>query len=276
MAHSSIPKSISTLISKLSWLGLISLLLVGCTANQPIPTVSSVEMAQTSQYLTQVAPPLGFEQQIAFPHIDDKLSEKPSWRYTASLSFEGVFTGTDEQATGEISAEIFSSELTSERRVLLNISGPAFGLNGDRSVEGVRIRNDYYLVDSNKSCAKIANPTPGQVADLDAGTLIGGIKKALPAGQRKTENEIDLWEYTFTGDDVVPPTLKRNDNATVNIAAGDVWVAPSLNAVWNYTITFDVDNVILQGDKPVTGKLRGTYQLIEVGAQYNIAIPFGC
>ena len=143
----------------------------------------------------------------------------------------------------------------------------------DRNVEGVRIRNDYYLVDSNKVCAKIAKPTPGQVADLSAGTLIGGIKHGVPAGQRKTDNKVDAWEYTFTSDDVVTPTLKQGADLKINVAAGDLWIAPSLNAAWQYTITFDVENVILQGDRPVTGQLHATYQLIETGVQYNIAIP---
>jgi len=33
---------------------------------------------------------------------------------------------------------------------------------------------------------------------------------------------------------------------------------------------------LLEGDLPVIGQLRIVYDLKEVGAAYNISVPFGC
>ncbi|MEP7287565.1 MAG: hypothetical protein ABI947_17540 [Chloroflexota bacterium] len=247
-----------------------------CTTPPPLPTVSSFEMAQTAQHLTQNAPPPGFDQSVQFPKIDNNLGDQTNWRYTLSLSFEGVFTGSTTPAKGQIDAEVFSNEQAGERRVLLKASGAAFGLTENRNVEGVRIRNDYYVVNANKVCTKIDQPDSGQVANLAAGSLIGGVKSATPLGQRKTENKVDLWEYTFTPDNVIPPTMQLGTGGKYSIVAGDMWVEPSAKAVWQYSITLNVENATLQGDRPVTGQLHAAYQLVETGVQYNIAIPYGC
>jgi hypothetical protein len=190
--------------------------------------------------------------------------------------FDGVFSGTSDKAMGEINAEVFSNEQSSERRVILKVSGNAFDLTQGRNVEGVRVRNDYYLVDQNKACVKTTEPTAGQVADLGAGALVGGIKKAAPNGQRKTENKFDTWEYTFSPDDVIPPTLQLSEGGTIAIAAGDLWVAPSVNAVWQYTISLNVENILLQSQRQLSGQVRATYQLLDTGVRYDIAIPYGC
>ena len=259
---------------------LLCLVLAGCEFNltpPPAPTVANVPMAQTALFLTQNAPPPGFEQSVQFPEIDDGLSNLPSWHYTVELDFAGVFTGTTDPATGTIQAEVFSNELTGDRRVLLKASGDAFGLSADRNVEAVRIRNDYYLVDANKVCTKINDPgNSRQVADLAAGKLIGGVKMGLPMGQRKTDNKVDVWEYSFSPDDVIPPTLQVGTGGQINVIAGDLWVAPSAKGVWQYTVTFDADNILLQGPRALTGKVQANYQLIDTGIQYNIAIPYGC
>src|SRR5689334_20674096 len=90
----------------------ICLLVAGCFPNPaPIPTVSSVEMAQTAIHLTQNAPPSGFERSVQFPQIDDNLARLPSWHYTVSLSFDGVYSDTKQPAKGQISAEIYGNEL---------------------------------------------------------------------------------------------------------------------------------------------------------------------
>ena len=259
---------------------MLCLLAAGCNFNltpPPAPTVASLPMAQTAVVLTQNAPPPGFEKSVAFPAIDDGLSDLPSWHYTVELDFEGVFGGTSDPALGTIRAEVFSNELTGDRRVLLQASGAAFGLNIDRNVEGVRISNDYYLVDANKVCTKINNPgTSQQVADLSAGKLIGGVKKGVPMGQHKTDNKIDVWEYSFSPDDVTPPTLQIGTDGQINVIAGDLWIAPSAKGVWQYNVTFDAVNIMLQGQRPLTGKVQASYQLLDTGIQYNIAIPYGC
>jgi hypothetical protein len=256
----------------------LCLLVSGCglIATPPVPTVSSITMQQTAIILTQNAPPPGFEQSVQFAKIDGSLDNLTSWHYTVSLAFDGTFTDTGDKATGEIDAEVFSNVAPGERRVLLKASGAAFDLKADRNVEGVRIRSDYYLVDQNKVCTKTTEPAPGQVADLTASALIGGVQKATPAGQRKTDGKVDLWEYSFSPDSVVPPTLQVAQGGSVTIAAGDLWVAPSAGAVWQYTITLNVANVLLQGKRPLTGQIHAAYQLVETGTTYNISIPFGC
>ncbi len=261
---------------------LACLILAGCdlplsSATPAVPTVASLEMVQTSVALTQNAPPPGFTQ-VAFPQIDGNLNKHPGWHYTVQLSFDGVLADTSQAAQGSIAADVYSNELTGDRRVLLKASGEAFGLSEERDVEGVRVGNDYYLVDSNKVCTKIQAPTTEkQVADLAAGALIGGVKQATPSGHRKTDNNADVWEYSFSPDSVVvPPAVQVGADGKITVAAGDLWIVPAYNAVWQYTVTFDVTKVIAQGSHPLTGKLRADYQLVEADVQYNISIPFGC
>ncbi len=256
---------------------LLSLLTAGCLSTpEPIPTVSSVEMAQTAMNLTQNAPPPGFERTVQFPRIDDNLTRLPSWRYKVSLSFEGVYSGSQEPAKGQIVAEIYGNELGGQRRVILKASGTAFG-SGERNVEGVRISNDYYLVDQNKSCAKVNDaPADRAVADLSAGNLVGGIKKATPVGVHKRVNDVDIWEYAFLPEDVVAPAIVVAQGGKLTIAAGDLWVAPSRNAVFEYTISLNVENAIIQGGRQLTGQVRAAYQLVETSVPYNITVPNGC
>jgi hypothetical protein len=255
----------------------LGLLAAGCLSDtRVVPTASSLEMAQTAQYLTQNAPPPGFEHGVQFPRIDDNLSRQPSWRYTVMLTFDGVYADTQEKATGSVSAEIFGNELSGERRVILKATGAAFGA-AERNVEAVRISNDYYLVDQNKVCAKVTDsPADRKVADLTAGDLIGGVKNAVPLGERKTVGDFQVWEYTFLPNDVVVPAIALGEGGKMSIAAGDLWVAPSRNAVYEYTITLKVDNAIMQGNRQLTGQVHAAYKLIETGVPYNIAIPNGC
>ena len=256
---------------------IICLLLAGCTTIAPLPTVSSIEMAQTAEFLTQNAPPPGFQGSISYPRIDDKLSDLPGWHYHMLLAFDGYFAGTQNPAKGQIEADVFGHEPVGERRVVLKASGAAFGLSQDRNAEGVRIINDYYLVDSNQVCTKIAEPGKApQVADLAAGSLIGGIKKAVPMSVRRKENDVDIWEYTFSPNDVVPPVLQAGSNGSLTVVAGDLWIAPTYKAVWRYTVTFNVENIMLRGDQALTGQVRASYQLIEAGQDHDIPIPFGC
>src|SRR5438874_93123 len=100
----------------------------------PVPTIANIAAGQTAISLTQNAPPSGFEKSVTFAQIDANLSNLPGWHYTVGLFFDGVFAGTSERAEGSIQAEVFSNELSGERRVLLKASGAAFGLQQDRNV----------------------------------------------------------------------------------------------------------------------------------------------
>jgi hypothetical protein len=258
---------------------MVCLFVVGCTFNlapPPMPTPKTVEDELTARYKTEVAPPPGFETGVQFPRVDANLDQQPGWHYKLSLSFDGVFTGTQDSTTGTLDADIYGNEQSGARRVVLAASGAAFGLTEDRRIEGVRIGNDYYQVDANKICTKVEKPGSGQIADLMAGNIIGGVRNASPAANKKTENGIDIWQYDIPAGELIPPALQVGEGGGVTIAAGELWVAPSLKAVWLYSITLNVDNAILQGDRPLTGQVRATYQLVETGVLYNISIPFGC
>ena len=67
--------------------------------------------------------------------------------------------------------------------------------------------------------------------------------------------------------------MTLGEGGKVTIAAGDLWVAPANKAVFEYTITLNMEKASLQGSKPITGQVRAAYQLVETGAQYNISIP---
>jgi hypothetical protein len=260
---------------------LLCLLMVGCTTSPPpMPTIADISAEGTAQYLTRNAPPPGFERSVQFSKIDDNLDQLPSSRYIVSLTFDGVYSGTQDKVKGSIQAEVFTEGLSSTRRVILKSTGEVFG-TVDRNVEGVRISNDYYLVDQNKTCTKVtdqaAQSADRQIADLTAAGLVGGVKKATPLGERKAVGRFQIWEYTFLPDDVIsPPTIKLSQGGKLTVAAGDLWVVPASNAVYEYTISLNVENALLQSTRQLTGQIRGMYQLVETGGRYNIAVPFGC
>jgi hypothetical protein len=270
--------SLSPVAIGLLGLLLAGLLMAGCTTSPPpMPTVADISAEGTAQYLTRNAPPPGFERSVQFSKIDSNLDQLPSSRYIVSLTFDGVYSGTQNKVKGSIQAEVFTEGLSGTRRVILKSTGEIFGAV-DRNVEGVRISNDYYLVDQNKTCTKVTEQSADrQVADLTATGLIGGVKKATPLGERKAVGRFQIWEYTFLPDDViVPPTVKLSQGGKLTVAAGDLWVVPASNAVYEYTITLNVENALLQSTRQLTGQIRGSYQLVETGGRYNIAVPFGC
>jgi hypothetical protein len=237
-------------------------------------------MAITAEFMTENAPPPGFDKGIAFAPIDRNLEALPHWHYVVSLSFEGDYADTQKATTGTISAEVYSNELVGERRVIIRAIGDAFGPSGARNVEGVRLGNEYYFVDQNGVCSKATDdPSRHRVAELTAGSLIGGVKRATHTYAHKTIESVPAWQFAFMPGDVDPPALEMTQGGKVNIASGELWVAPSLNAVLEYGITLQVQSVILpifQADRQLTGKLQASYRLLETGVSYNIAIPFGC
>ncbi len=192
-----------------------------------------------------------------------------------SVTFDGVFTASQDKATGELDAQIFSDELTSGRRVLFNVTGTAFGVTDTRAVEAVRLSNDYYQV-IQKNCTHPTDAANQKIADLTAGSLLGGVTHAAPTGQRDTFGKLPVWEYSFLPNAITAPLVHIGSGSLI-VASGDSRVAPSVNAVSRFTFPINVQNVnLFQGDQNVTGQLREVYNLQEVGTLYNIAIPFGC
>lgn len=258
---------------------LLGCLAAGCSANTPLPTLSSVGSLQTAVVLTQVAPPPAFQSILALPQIDAHLSDQPAWDATVQITFDGSFAADSAgvTTTGTIEAQIFHDELNSARRVLFHAEGGAFGATVARDLEAVRIGNDYYLVNQG-TCTRVTDTPSRQIADLMPSSLLGGVSHArLTPGSRQELNGLPTWAYTFAPGDVTVPLAHPAANGTVTIAAGSLWIAPSVNAAARFTLTVNVQNVtLLNAAQAVTGQLRESYTLNTVGTLHNISIPFGC
>jgi len=258
---------------------LLSLIFVtACTPTPVIPTQSNVPMAMTADFLTQNAPPPAY-QTVQFAPIDRNLDQISNYHYMVSLIFDGVFADSGKSANGEISADVYANQIIGERRVILKLSGDSFG-SASGKVEGVRLGNDFYFVDRNSVCSKVTdNANQRQTAELTAGSLIGGIRSASFTLTRQKFGDLDGWQYNFTPGSVSLPDIKRTQGDSLDIASGELWVVPKLNAVWQYTLTLNVRNIIMdifQANRQLIGKVIVKYTMIETGQKYNIAIPFGC
>ncbi len=255
--------------------------LTACNAAPPpLPTLASVAMEQTSAAQTQAAPPTAFQGTVSFPAIDAHLSDQPAWDATVSVTFDGVYANASANkplaVSGSIEAQIIHDELLSAQRVLFNAQGAAFGLTQPRQVEAVRLGNDYYLV-AQGTCGKVTDTPSRQIADLSAASLLGGVQSAKLTGQQQEFNALPAWEYAFTLDSVSVPLAHPVTGGSVTIAAGSLWIAPSINAVVRFSLTVNVQNVtLLDAAEPVTGQLRETYTLGSTGQTHNISIPYGC
>jgi hypothetical protein len=253
-----------------------AMVLVGCET-PPVPTVASVEMALTADFLTQNAPPEGFRNGVDFSKIEANVNRIPHSHYVAELTFDGTYSDTGEPVTGSVRIEVLNNELSFERQVFLDISGinfvPLSSSSLEGRYEGVRLGNDYYVVDPNRVCSKVPS---SPVADLTASTLVGGVRRAVHTNARKEENGLALWEYNFFPSDVLPPPVQVAAGGGLRIASGSMWIAPTLNAVYSYDITFDADNVIIANSRQLSGQVRASYRLLEMGEPFNIPIPFGC
>jgi hypothetical protein len=261
------------------WL-LLLILLTACTSpdgDDPIPTLVSLDDYPTAQFLTQNAPPAGFGL-VQFDPIDSYLTSHQGWTYLMTGSFEGTFVESGDPATGTFEAQIWSNELGESRRAVLEVEGTA--LSPDETLlrlEGVRISNDYYIVDANGQCSTGAEQT-SVIADLSAGQVIGGVKNAVPTGHRQEIEGVPVWQYTFSPDDMRLPAIRRNADSEVALGA-DLWISPDYNAVLRYDVQLTVENVtLLWGERAVSGDLTLHYELVipELDVQPNISVPHGC
>jgi hypothetical protein len=261
-------------------LGLIAcLLIVGCET-EALPTQVTIEIAQTIAFITQNAPPAGFDQGVRFAPIDRNLERLPHWHTQLIIRFEGFLAGSTQPISGTLTAEIFSNQLSGERRVVLRAEGDAFAIAEGRNVEGVRIGNTFYFVDQNGLCSVVTDdPNRRRVAELTVGDLIGGVRLAQHTYGRKTERKMALWQYGFLPSDIELPLITPTQGGSISILSGDLWIAPSLNAVADYTLTLRLESAlvpIFRGNQQLSGTLTITYSLLESGQLYNIAIPYGC
>lgn len=251
------------------------LLLAACEPRvltpEPLPTPADISAVATGVVLTQNAPPAPYNIAIAFPGIDDQLAELAGWRATVRLEFDGVFARTTRPAQATASAEIEFNQLSSARRVLVETVGELVGQAEDTTYEAVQLGPDTFLIrddvcQSNTDASTLAS-------GLRAGTLIGGVTRATPAGRRATINSIEVYGYNFAQEDLVLPTIRGD----VVMTSGELWFSAEHNAVVRFWVNLQVTNsIIFDRQLPVDGTVVVRYDLYEVGTAYNITVPFGC
>jgi len=268
--------TIAGLAALIALSGLLAACQTGSTSLEPLPTLADIRALPTTDFLTQNAPPAGFDE-VSFDPLDRALAARPGWSYAVVGEFDGTFAGTDEPAEGRFTLHVWADELGEARRAILEVEGLAVSPQAFVRLEGVRISNDTYVVDINGQC------TPGDaasaiVADLSAGQLIGGVARAVPTGHRDTFDDVPVWQYTFAPDALRLAAIQREPGSAVSVEA-DLWVAPGLSAVARFEASVEVTNVrILSAARPVSGRLflRYDLDLTQLDARPNISIPNGC
>ncbi|WP_162909250.1 hypothetical protein [Aggregatilinea lenta] len=239
--------------------------------------MAHIDTLPTAMFLTQNAPPSGFGE-VNFDPIDANLTDLEGWAYRITGSFSGEFVESGEPASGDFEINVWSNELGEARRVTLQVRGAALSPDAaGRSLEGVRLSNDYYTVDTNGVCTA-GGESASIIADLSAGQIIGGVRGAQPNGFRQDMAGIPTWNYVFEAGDARLPAIHRDADSTVSITP-ELWIAPDYNAVMSYDLRLVVENVrILWAEQPVTGTLKMHYELDPNALQTlpNISIPNGC
>lgn len=240
---------------------------------EDLPTPASIEGLATAQFLTQNAPPPGFDGPLSIPQVDADLTALPGWRYVVQLEFDGVFANTPRQTSATANAEVWYRQLGSARRVVVSTSGELLGKEGN-AFEAVRLGEDAFMV-RNNTCAGGADAATA--ADLSAGTLVGGVNRAVPGSKHATLNGEEVWLYTFATADLNLPSIRLSDQGSLLLDGGELWYAPARKAVVRFYVNLDVNNaIIFDRQLPVSGQVILRYDLYDIGVQPNITVPFGC
>ncbi len=249
---------------------------------EDIPTRASLDALASAIPLTQNAPPAPYNLPVTtFERVDNRLNELAGWRYTVLLQFNGVFARTPREANASAQAEVWFNQLASARRITFSTIGELF--SGDAAdglqYEAVRLGRDAFLVRDN-ACSADMNGELGDAAaaaDLGAGSLIGGVRRAEAAGRRATINGQDVYAYQFAPEDLTLPAIRLAEGGRQTVTSSELWIAPAANAVVRFYVNLDVENVILLDSQlPVTGQVVIRYDLFDVGEAFNISVPFGC
>lgn len=264
---------------RLCWLALL-LSLAACQAEsvtpEPLPTLAEIEALPTVDFLTQNAPPVGFDE-VSFDPLDRTLAARPGWAYTIVGEFDGTFVDTGEPVEGHYTLEVWADELGESRRARLEVEGLAVSPQAFVRLEGVRISNDTYVVDINGRCS-LDEAGASVVADLSAGQLVGGVARAVPTGHRDTIDDVPVWQYTFAPESLRLAVVRPEADSALSVDA-DLWVAPGVNAVARFEAVVDVTNArILTAERAVSGTLflRYDLDLTQIDTRPNISIPHGC
>ncbi|MBE0689704.1 MAG: hypothetical protein IH587_06230, partial [Anaerolineae bacterium] len=216
-----------------------------------------------------------YNAEIRFPQIDDHLLDLSGWRFVVRLEFNGVFARTTRPAQATANAEVEFNQLASARRVMVNTSGELIGQMADNAYEAVRLGPDAFLV--RESSCQSGTDAAALAANLRAGTLIGGIARAVPAGRQATINGAPVYAYAFTEADLLLPAIREGDGGSVTMTSSELWFSAEHNAVVRFWVNLEVQNAfIFDRQLPVDGSVILRYDLYDVGTAYNISVPFGC
>jgi hypothetical protein len=253
-----------------------ALSLTACTrlGETPPPTPMDVDSLATAIVLTENAPPEGFEQ-MTLATIDQDLSDLEGYHYTLELRFEGVVDATLAQTTGHIRAEVWWDGIAPARRVILDAGGDAFA-SEPRQFEGVRLGEDYYLVDGQGRCLVNVEDTAQGVADLDAGSLLGGVTQAPYDNVHAVINAIEAYRFGVTPDIMSFPPLRLREGGALD-GTGELWVHADPDLVVRYYANLDVSHgAFFDAQIPVSGVIYVRYDLLDFSTVPNISIPYGC
>jgi hypothetical protein len=260
------------------WILLILLLVSGCTlSNTPeaLPTVAQANAVATGLVLTENAPPSGFDT-VSFPRIDANLAALGGWRYKMIFGFNGVYARTPREIASNTEAIVTYNQVGSARRVVATIDDGLEDESEAINFEGVRLGPDVFLLREG-ICLPNAGNDAEVVADLSAGSLLGGVSEATTAARIERINGEEVWLYDFNYEQIVLPNVTFSEESRVLQMTGELWLAPQYNTVVRYYVNLEVENVFISGQTlPVTGTIIIQYDLYDVGLVPNISIPNGC
>jgi hypothetical protein len=262
---------------------LLALLLVtGCTPRgrtpDDLPTpLADLNLAATAQVMTQNAPPPRFANGVSVPRLDSGLDDVAHYRARIALDFDGVFADTPRPARGHVDADVSYTELGTLRRVVIRTDGELLATGEASQLEAVRIGGETYLVQDNL-CRVTTGTDAASVSDLGAGALIGGVREAVPTGEKQVINGEEVWRYAFLQDALdINAAVQARDGGRITYTGGELWFAPAHEAVIRFYLTLDVENVTVFGSQlPVSGQVIIRYDVSEVGVDPNISVPNGC
>lgn len=253
----------------------LCVLLAACQQSAEVmPTSADPNAVATGFVLTENAPPSGFET-VSFPELNANLERLTGWRYEMFFSFDGVFSGTSRQTSASAQASVTYNQVSSARRVIGQIDVDLQDTDAPIRYEGVRLGPDVFLV-RDQVCSRNTDDAR-LLADLDAGSLLGGVQLAVTAAQREVVNGIAVWRYEFLAEDVITPNVILAGDARLLSVNGQLWVSPDYNVVVRYYLTLDVENAtIFDQSLPISGLVTLQYDLFDVGTVPNITVPNGC
>jgi hypothetical protein len=190
------------------------------------------------------------------------------------LLFDGVFANTPRQTSANALADVWFNQIGSSRRVIVATRGEMLGRE-DNAFEAVRLGPDSFLLQSGICVTDVEDAVTA--AGLRAGTLVGGVGRAVPAGQVATINGQEVWRYSFEQAAVSLPSIRVLDGGRIELVDGELWVNPAQNVVARFYVSLNVANaIIFDRALPVDGLVTLRYDLYDVNITTNLSIPNGC